>query len=227
MNNYNEILNKIRHTLIKEDVISNIDEVSVYDLYNIVNNKFKRLRDVVLKPTLLKNKEKIIKTQKKINFSIKEKVLTIHVIYPEKRQDSFRIYKSDDREDIYFTEQSSSAKRYIKKYYDEIMYVFSILEEYRPLVLDIYPCIDLSFDDLVLTVSYQGEVDLNVKIPSDQNDIYLKKDNNNLSLKQILDENKFELAKKKAVKVDSLSETLQSMVKDHLVKEQLQKVVRR
>ena len=46
MSKYNEILNELKTTLQKDDIESNIEQISLYDLFVIINSKFELLRSI-------------------------------------------------------------------------------------------------------------------------------------------------------------------------------------
>ena len=136
MSYYNEILKQLEDYIMEEDVISDNNIVSLYDLYNILNLKFEPLRDATDIKRIFKNKVLFhISPIKNIYFGIDFKQMNINI---KLVHDQFEIIKKYNDDNLSFSANNDNTKKYMNKFvhkhYDEIINIFSVLEKYSKLL---------------------------------------------------------------------------------------------
>ena len=217
MDYYNEILKQLENYIMEEDVISNNNIVSLYDLYKILNLKFEPLRDATDIKKIFKNKVLFhISPIKNIYFSIDFKQMNINV---KLGYDQFEIIKKYNDDNLSFSANNDTSKKYmykfVHKYYDEIINIFSVLEKYSKLILHFKEPIKIfeksDYYNFYITNKVAGKIDI---IPNllnaDHLNYYIKEE-----LYKIIDENKYDLAKKIKLNIDDLDHIIQQIVQEY------------
>ena len=217
MNSYNEILKQIKDDLMNEYVISDNDVISLYDLYNILNLEFEPLRNVIDNKKILKNKVLFsIKPIKNIYFSVDSKQMNINI---KLGYDQFEIIKKYNNDNLYFSANNDTSKKHINKFvqkhYDEIIYMFSVLEKYSKLILHFKEPIKVfeksDYYNFYIINKFKGKVDIVPNLlNADQLNYYIKEE-----LYEIIEENKYDLAKKIKLNINDLDDVIQKIVNEY------------
>ena len=213
MSKYNEILNELKTTLQKDDIESNIEQISLYDLFVIINSKFELLRSITQNDKLFTSKQ-LFHRKRYIpqHFYIDGNILSIE-IYDSDWNYSFEICREIDRNDIFIRNNKYEEKyviHFIKEYCDELNNVFNVLDIYskqKELIPRINELSEIKYKYYMfnLDVLETGIVDLQINISiSDEEEIE--------ELYELLEESKFELSKKIMVDVKSLKEPIKTIV---------------
>ena len=172
MGEYERLISIIEEYIEKEDIVETDEVISAFDLYSILNNRFAKLRSIdngKLKRKINKENSAIIKKIRNIR---KVKTLlnyecnnVMPIIGDNKLQITFcfansrlriSIGKNIGENDIYYISEYDKDGLLINKYYDDIMNIFSVLEEY-------YELFSIDKDNL----GYENEF----KVPDDTFDI--------------------------------------------------------
>lgn len=229
MDVYDSELKELDEKLSTQNVISDENVISVYDLYNILNKKFEKLRSVTQSHTIFSSKEIFNhKKYKEVMFGINCDTSQI-TIFPNMRFDSsFHICKDHNNDEFYLAPHYKTSRKFMNnfiiKYYDEIMYVFSVLEEYSPLVttpLDsVFKCGKYSFK-----IDVDGDGNVNLKIIDDSKQMNLEEMVEKENHKLLSEEVKLEFAKKIVVNIDLLNESLQKIITEHFAEKEKVKVI--
>ena len=152
MGEYERLVSRIEEYKGKEDVVETDEVISALDLYNIMSARFAKLRSIengdVLKRKINKDNNSIVKKIRDIrnlktllNFKcdnvmpmIGDNKLKITFCF-EKSRLCISVGKNIGENDIYYILKDSKDDLLVNKYYDDIMNIFSILEEYHKLFL--------------------------------------------------------------------------------------------
>lgn len=225
MDAYDMIKMNIDNNLSKESIESNENVISVYELYKILDEKFEKLRSVTLNKKLFTSKELFgIKSYYETRVYRSPSTLSILVLKNKNWDDHFYINKDlgSDSDKIYLTGYNYKVKRFmnnfVKKYYDEIIETFSILEMYHNLIHKVlhskYSGSDFNFD---ICVDFDGKVDLKISVNTsvDLGDYINRKFFNKESIKEMLNKSKYELGMKTPIKIDSLKEPYKQIVTEY------------
>lgn len=239
MNEYQRLESKLISYLSREEIKSTNTIISFYDLYKILESKFKLLRSIELNNTLIdkvnndynknkknKNNEFIIKNLDNILATTKNKTSRITFFYGKgSNPHTFTILKDFDDDDIYFSNTTSPNKEFIKKYYDDIVSIFKILELYAKLTKgDIGISNDnpnlkpMIFTDGFLTISIiygtygQINTDISINIKEDQHLIYKREWYTRKKLSDIVSENSDEILKKIPVNISDLNQSCKEIL---------------
>ena len=223
MSEYIEILEELKMDLQKDDIVSNNEQISFYDLYNIINFKFESLRSITTNDRLFTNKQ-FFHRKKYIpkEMCIENNLLSID-IYDSDWNYSFKVCCEMNSNDIFFDGNKNISKYiidFIKKYSDELNNVFSILKNYSEELDLIYQInkqakIKYSYYTFYLECSEDGVVDLKVNVSDDEKEIqeiYKRNYYNKEELGKVLEKIKFDLSKKILIDVKNLKEPIRKLV---------------
>lgn len=222
---YDILLKEINTNLNKADIENNNEQISLYELYERLNKKFELLRSVKAGESVFTNKELFKrKNYKQIHFIENNQCSEIW-IYPT--SDIFQrmtIAKDRDSDNIYLDTHRDSQKtvinKFVKKYYDEIMKIFAILEEYYDLKSILKKNYEFKYKNYLFKIIIldNGKLDFDIEMIDNHNDktnmkdIYKRNYYGKKQLLEIIKENKFELAKKVPIYIELLDEPLQEIV---------------
>ena len=227
MDAYDMIKTSIDNNLSKENIESNESVISVYDLYKILDKKFEKLRSVTQNKSLFTSKELFgIKSYYETHVYRSSSTLSILVLKDKNYFDGNKFYINkdlgSDSDKIYLSGYSRKVEKFVnnfvKKYYDEIVEVFSILEMYHDLI---FQCLysehsgsDFKFD---IVISFDGQVDLKVSVNTnvDLGNYVYREFFNKESIDDMLTKSKYELAKKTPIKMNSLKEPFKQIVTEY------------
>jgi len=232
MDIYNIVLEQIKMDLLKEDIESDCNNISLYDLYNILHQQFEKLYCVTNEKNVFKNKCIFSKTiHKRVSFDIDSKKITIRVYTINSDKTTFYIFKEYNNEEILFSpndkETQKQIKKFLNKHYYEVINIFKVIEEYKDLLFSIPRIINTNqkekYYSLILMIDELGKMDIGLDLNNLENLNYYNKQ----SLFEILDESKFELSKKISIDVNSLNETLQNIVKKYYNEINMQKMLKK
>jgi len=222
MDAYNKLLNEINIILNEEDVEFNDNQISLYDLYNIVNSHFEDLRDLYSSKILFIHNEPFhIKAYKKYVFTIRKECLELSIYFQEFLTEGFRISKDRESNNIYINKLGAPEKKinnFMKKHYDEIMSVFQMLEKYEE--NKNYEMNDFSHKNysFKLFTFYDGDVTLNIFFNDNYNnrnnmkEVFNRQYYGKDKLSDLVQNYKFEMAKKVPVTIDTLPPAIIKMI---------------
>jgi len=156
MDEYTRLKNEIDAYLEMPDVELTDQQISAYDLYRIVNDKFKKLREINFNQKIIKDINRGLGLRR-ISAPLKKEKGVSHLecnsvtlqcngekssidflfISPSNPSDIWRhvslyICKEVDNDEIYFG-SNTSDKNFVAKYYDQISEMFITLEEFSKL----------------------------------------------------------------------------------------------
>lgn len=222
---YDMLLKEINKDLNKEDIENGNEQISLYELYERLNKKFELLRSVKASDSIFTSKELFKrKHYKQISFIENNQCTEIN-IYPT--PDIFQrmtIVKDRDSNNIYLDTHRDSQKivlnKFVKKYYDEIIKIFSILEIYYNLKSKLKENYEFKYKNYLfkMMICDNGRLEFEVDIIDNHNDktnmkeIYKRNYYGKKQLLEIIKENKFELAKKVPIYIELLHEPLKEIV---------------
>lgn len=149
MRKYERLASRIEEYKIKEDVVETEEVISALDLYNIVNNRFAKLRDIVISEEL-KNKinsdnKGFIQFERNINGintclnsecncivpSISADKITINFYFSKGK---IVLSKGIDSPEVNFASYVKKDILFLVNYYNDIMELFQMLEDYQKLL---------------------------------------------------------------------------------------------
>lgn len=221
MDSYNKILNQIKNDLKKEDVISNENIINLYDFYNIIYMKLKKLTDITNEEKIFINKGFFNNNfHKRVLFNIDSKKMTIRVVAFDDRQ-SFDICKEYNIGKLNFFPQTEQNKKYInkfmKKYYNEIINIFSVIEEYSSILLALPNTLQISDKNGIYGLNLRfcnlGKIDIICFFNNADELNYYNKD----YIINLIDESKFELAKKIKININELDDVFKNIINEYFV----------
>ena len=184
MENYDILLNEIKDYLKKEEVNGENCEneiISLYDLYNIVNDELKELRNITINSKINKELKKTtlarIISQRKYNTSIIANQDISKIIVEMRNEYSINwwniltIYKDKNVDELYFSQEIDSFKKpfsnFIKKHYDLILSTLTTAEYYVNLLGEL-KFFSIKFSDelfsAILIIEKSGEVKVDIEI---------------------------------------------------------------
>jgi len=248
MDEYTKLKTEIDAYLEKEDVELTDQQISVYDLYNIVNNKLAELREICFNSKCLKDINKNLKFGRLGSILRRETIriyescdevtprsngktssIAFRLKYREHllRSCWIRICKDVNSDEIYF-DTTTTDKGLVAKYYDQISEMFTILEEFSSLYQGAVGYRDKDvhqiFSDGFLTSDFSYdqlgriEIDLNLTKEADPNNIYKREWFQRQRLSDYVEENKENLMKKIPVDIEKLNHTTKTIVEDYTKK---------
>ena len=149
MRKYERLASRIEEYKIKEEVVEIEEVISALDLYNIVNNRFAKLRDIVISEEL-KNKinydnKGFIQFERNINGintylnsecnciipSISADKITINFYFSKGK---IVLSKGIDSPEVNFASYVKKDILFLVNYYNDIMELFQMLEDYPKLL---------------------------------------------------------------------------------------------
>lgn len=219
---YNQLLQEIKTELSKENIESNENQISLYDLYSLVSDEYQELNNITLNKKILKNKDLIRRpSPKKINFYYGENKSSIHVWF--KGYSSIIIEKEHGSKNFFVTKYDHPNKKevnkFLKKYYDEIMSVLFILEKYGS---ELYKFeteitkLNIEHNNYIFNIEkgYYNDIYLNIKLKDDieHKEIYKRQYYEKDTLMKILEDSKYELAKKIKIDVNTLDNSIVEVI---------------
>ena len=185
MGEYERLVSKIEEYKEKEDIVETDEVISALDLYNIVNNRFAKLRDIIagkeLKNKINRDNKGFIQFERNINGINTCLNYECNYIVPSisANKTTINFYFSKGKvvlsKDIGGTEVNFAS--YVKKdilflnnYYYDIMNLFQILEQYQRLLYDSEKKIEnqrniiLKIDsfDIVISCNERGIITCNI-----------------------------------------------------------------
>lgn len=185
MRKYERLASRIEEYKIKEDVVETEEVISALDLYNIVNNKFAKLRDIVISEEL-KNKinydnKGFIQFERNINGintylnsecncivpSISADKITINFYFSKGK---IVLSKGINSPEVNFASYVKKDILFLVNYYNDIMELFQMLEDYQKLLynsekkIENQRNISLKTDcfDIVISCNDRGIVSCNI-----------------------------------------------------------------
>lgn len=152
MREYEKLVSKIEEYKDKEDIVETDEVISALDLCNIVNDRFAKLRSIengeVLRRKINKDNNDLIKFLRKIrkvdtllNYECNR---VVPIIFNNGLQITFyfansnlkiSIGKNIGENEIYYISRDRKDNLLVNRYYNDIMNIFNILEEYHELFL--------------------------------------------------------------------------------------------
>lgn len=213
MNDYNIILNEIKKDLQRENISYDSNIISLYDLYYILKLKFEKLHTIIKNDKLFNN---MFSTKKRISYNIDSKKITINIGSSSNWDDNFNINREYNKEEIFFTIKTEFSKRFIKKYYYDLVYIFNVIEEYIPLIRVLEKTISTpnEFKCYNLNINLYSLSDIDIRTTLEDNDLNLNYYNKEYLI-EMLEESKYELSKKIKVDVNILDEEIKKVVNDY------------
>lgn len=244
MSEYQRLETKITSYLKRTNIQSNQNIISIYDLYKALENKFSELKEVQISSkliekinkdnTIVKQTGKIFKDTEVIYTKILDNVLATTSNNTSKitffygigtHPETFTILKDFEDSDIYFDKDTIPNKPFVKKYYDDIMYIFHTLESFSEIMkVDIGLASEndrikpIVFTDgfLTLKINYDvyGNVNTNITINSkeDTTGIYQREWFSRKRLSELVSENNDEILKKIPINIKDLDTKYQDLV---------------
>lgn len=218
---YNQLLQEIKNDLSKENIESNEYQISLYDLYSLVNDEYKELRSITQNKKAFTNKELFRRpSYDSVQFGYDEEkswimlwfrtTLSLKSIWIQKEHGSkeFFITKFD-----HFSEINSN--KFIRKYYNEIMQTLFTLEKYGTELSSFNSSINKfnienSNYKFSISIGSKGNVDLNIELKDEveNKEMYKREYYGKDSLMKILNDSKYELAKKIKIDVNTLDNSI-------------------
>lgn len=257
MDEYNRLLSKINEYLEMDDVIFDGEVISAYDLYKCVEDKFLELKKIVENKELIKkiNSEYLSTFDKILSLfsrslpELDKRCRKSHVeIDDDNCNISFyfgsgmipysrclEIIKERRSGALYFGEfdELDDDKKFLEKYFEEIMDIFDVLEEFYDLnqkpLGGFYKSKSLreehSFSDdfLKVTLRYDdyGRVSIGAEIEKDQdpNDIAKREWYGFEKLTDVIDGNLNLILKKVPIAVEDLNYTCKRIIGEKILKD--------
>ena len=229
MGEYEKLVSRIAEYIKKEDIVETDEVISAYDLCNIISDKFSLLRNIengeFLKrkineenPQYINLLRKIIGVNTLLNYQcdnvelfIKDNMLKLMFRF---EIGDFSIEKHVGENDLYYIPKNLKDDLLISKYYDDIMNIFNVLENFYKLFLDDKNSIkyrnvlELSYDIFDVEISYymDGYVYswLSLSKEVDKDKISEKEDINKFSIRTIIGVRKNQLLSKIPARKSSL-----------------------
>ena len=149
MRKYERLASRIEEYKVKEDVVETDEVISALDLYNIVNNIFAKLRDIVtgkeLKNKINSDNKGFIQFERNINGintclnsecnyivpSISPNKTTINFYFSKGK---IVLSKGIDSPEVNFASYVKKDILFLVNYYNDIMELFQMLEDYQKLL---------------------------------------------------------------------------------------------
>lgn len=212
MSSYNEVLIDLKNTLQKDDIESSEEQISLYDLFHIINYKFELLRSVTQNDNLFTSKQFLHRKKYVLEFvQVDDQMIKIKINDTDWNY-TFNVCYNKDNGNIFF-EGKKDYEKYIeifmKKYNEELDYAFSILQlfyVYKSLMSIINNQVFKGEHcDFNINCMKDGIVDLEVNISEEEKEI-----------SELIEESKFELSKKIMVDVNTLEPIMQILVYKYL-----------
>lgn len=223
---YNQLLQEIKSELSKENIESNDNQINLYDLYNLVNQNYKDLRSTTQNKKAFTNKELFRKpSYESIEFGYDENGTWIMIWFKNILTSScVWIQKENGSKDFFIkqckVDSSVAANKFMKKYYDEIIKTLFALEKYSAELYEFQNNINkfnieynnYKFD---IHIGYHGRVDLNIKLKDtvEHKEMYERQYYGKDTLIKILEDSKFELAKKIKIDINTLDNSIIDVIK--------------
>jgi len=214
---YNQLLQEIKNELSKENVESNENQISLYDLYNFVNDKYADLRSINQNKKAFTNKG-LFKTPlcTRVDLCYDETKSLIKVTLGFS---GFWIEKEHGSKEFFITKYNCPSQKdidkFIKKYYDKIMHILFTLEKYGTELYQFEKAIEKFYIEcnnyeLNIEKARDGNICLNIKLKDDikYKEMYDRQYYGKDPLIKILNDSKFELAKKIKINVKTLNKSI-------------------
>lgn len=212
MYSYNEVLVDLKNTLQKDNIECNENQISLYDLFLIINYKFELLRSVTQNDNLFTSKQFLHRKKYVLEIvQVDDQMIKIKINDTDWNY-SFKVCYNKNNDNIFF-EGNKEYEKYIaifmKKYNEELDYAFSILQMfyvYKSLMEiinnHIFKCDHYDFN---INCMKDGIVDLEVSVSGEEKEI-----------SEIIEKSKFELSKKIMIDVNTLEPIMQTIVYKNL-----------
>lgn len=222
MDVYNDILNELNMILIGDDVAFDGNQISLYDLYSILDAYFEDLRNLYASKILFIHGEPFhIKAYKKCVFEIKKECTQLCIYFKDFLIDGFKIIKERENDNVYVEKLGAPEKKintFMKKHYDEIMQVFEILERYEE--ENDYKMDSIIYGNyrFILSLGYKGDIILNIVFEDNSNNINNMKEvfereyYGKERLSDLVKNYKLEMAKKVPVAIENLPPAIRKIV---------------
>lgn len=224
MSSYNEVLVDLKNTLQKDNIECNENQISLYDLYDLVNAEYEDLRKINKSQKHLKKEGVFSKNSPSyLRFEYCKNSTSIYIRFNGSLMDSaIFIKKENDSKDFFierFSISTEKANKFIKKNYDKIIQLFSILEKYSTELYEFESNINkysVKYNNYEFNIYINsfGNVDLNIKLKDDidSKDMYNRQYYQKDTLMQILKDSRFELAKKIKIDVNTLDSSIVDVI---------------
>lgn len=248
MDEYTRLKIKIESYLDKPDVEMSENEISMYDLHQIVDSRLAELRSIQVDPKLKdeinknligKKIRKIFKKNKSSAGKIcscimsscdsQKSVITFGFEHSSSTIKNYflKVYKDIDSDQIYFGEFYTD-KEFVEEYYDQISEYFRILEEFNSLYQSRVGTSGQGakqvFSDGFLDVSFSYDtlgrtcVLTTLNPKVDPEKIYLREWLKRKTLSDYIKENEETILRKIPININELNYTTKTIVEEHLSK---------
>jgi len=221
---YNFLLQEIKNQLSKENVQSDENQISLYDLYNLVNDKYEDLRGITQNKKTFTNKELFRRpSYRSLYFGYDKKKTSIDVWF--KDSSSIYIQKEHGSKEFFVTRfhcpKEKEVNNFLKKYYDEIMQTLFTLEKYGAKLYGFKESvnkfnIEYNNYEFNIFINSRGSVDLKINLKKGiaNKEIYERQYYGTDTLMKILEDSRFELAKKVKIDVNTLEIPLINVIEE-------------
>ena len=253
MREYEKLVSKIEEYKKKEDIVESDEVISALDLCNIVNDRFAKLRSIengeVLRRKINKDNNDLVKFSRKIrkvhtllNYECDRVVPIVGnnglqiTFYFANSTFEISIGKNIGENEIYYILKNEKDDLLVNRYYDDIMNIFNILEEYYELFL-ISQCglkyrdeLKASYDIFDLEIAYyiDGDVYCQISLNKDvdKDRISEREYINKPSIRNILGQKSKQLLNKIPIQKSSLPPMLKKILEER-EKTSVKKLIRR
>lgn len=242
MEKYDILLNEIKDYLNKEEINYNTNNevISAYDLYNIINEELKGLRDITIDSKINKKLRALslakIFSETSLNSSIRGNSQTCTIVFEKSKQyepfsEVLRVNKDNGIDEIYFDKEkywnNKSFYNFVKRNYDLILETLQTFEKYVELLgkleISYYQSTKI-YDDLfkvLLSINENGVVKYEIFILNNHElfEEYNKKWYKREGIYEFANKNAEEILKRIPVSPDELEEPFKSIYYKHKEKQ--------
>lgn len=241
MDNYDLLLNEIKTFLVQEEIKeedTNVEVISLYDLYSIINNELEELRSLTQNSKLDK---KLKKSKLQVSLSNKyfhsrtaayQTYSSIDLIRYDKDnyyRDTFSIYKDKGSDQIRLSAEKNEYNKcfynIVKNHYDLILEILNKLEYYVELLGDlkvnnssyIYNLfnVELNFDRRG-NVEFNININRNHKLYDECNKVWYKRE----TIPEFLKKHQEEILKRLPISIYELTGNFKVLYEEHMRKKE-------
>lgn len=240
MDKYTELLIKVKE-YIQDDNNPEIKsgQISLFNLYNILDEVFKNLYKRKESEELLKRINKENTVVKKVGSFFRKKEIKellveynsvllnysdteIGIVFFGTNREQFSIKKDSDSNELYtMYKLTDNQKEILNRHYDEILDILISLQEYRDITgitgfLDSVKKQDFSdgFLNVKITYDYYGKIKIGINIEEsiDPDDVSIREYVRKERIQDIIDNNKLQILKKCVVEENTLNDECQKIL---------------
>ena len=231
MGDYEKVTRNIEEFKKRNDVVETDEVISVFDLYNVLIDNFNKLRNIdngnVLRKKINKDNNAFIKKIRNIarvktllNFECDNILLTAD---ENKFEISFYfgdtkviLCKNKGESNIYYSLLSRKDDILVNKYYNDIMNIFNILEEYHELFMDNKDKLDIEkiYDMFKFSILCFKDGSVLSNISLNKNDVEEKQSIYGVSIKTIIGLSKYQLLRKIPLQKSDLALLFQKILNE-------------